>query len=119
MKRHLDKALKLAPDSVLAVTNMGNYYAKQKMPAEARKWFARAAELDPYSPFAHIGIGIQSVRLKEMDKAVEHLMRAVTLKPDFVEAYMLLAAIHDQAGKKDEAKKYQDLATLFRSSPQP
>lgn len=117
MKRHLDKALKLAPNSVLAVTNMGNYYAKQKMPAEARKWFARAAELDPHSPFAHIGIGIQSVRLQEMDKAVEHLMQAVALKPDFVEAYLLLAAIHDQAGRKDEAKRYQELATVFRPTP--
>ncbi|MGE5293186.1 MAG: tetratricopeptide repeat protein, partial [Solirubrobacterales bacterium] len=119
MKQHLDKALKLAPDSVLAVTNMGNYYAKQKMPVEARNWFSRAAELDPHSPFAHIGIGIQSVRLKEWDKAVEHLTQAANLKPDFVEAYLLLAAINDQAGRKDEAKKYQDLATLFRSSPQP
>lgn len=116
MKRHLDKALSLAPDSVLAVTNMGNYYAKQKMPVEARKWFKRAAELDPYSPFAHVGIGIQSVRLKEWDKAVEHLTRAVALKPDLVEAHLLLGAIHDQAGRKDEAKKYQDLAALFRSS---
>ena len=119
MKRHLDKALKLAPDSVLAVTNMGNYHAKQKQPAEARKWFTRAADLDPHNPFAHIGIGIQSVRLKEMDTAVEHLMQAAALKPDFVEAYLLLAAIHDQAGRKDEAKKYADMATLFRPSPQP
>jgi tetratricopeptide (TPR) repeat protein len=117
MKRHLDKALQLAPDSVLAVTNMGNYWAKQKMPAEARTWFLKAVELDPYSPFAHIGVAIQSVRLQEMDKAVEHLMQAVTLKPDFVEAYLLLAAIHDQAGRKDEAKEYQDLAVLFRASP--
>lgn len=119
MKRHLDKALSLAPDSVLAVTNMGNYYAKQKMPVEARKWFAKAAELDPYSPFARIGIGIQSVRLQEWDTAIEHLRQAIVLKPDFVEAYLLLAAIDEQAGRKDEAKKYQDLASLFRLSPQP
>jgi tetratricopeptide (TPR) repeat protein len=119
MKQHLDKALKLAPDSVLAIINMGNYHAKQKQPAEARRWFVKAAELDPHNPFAHIGIGIQSVRLNEMDKAVEHLMQAVALKLDFIEAYLLLAAIHDQAGRKDEAKRFQDLATLFRSSPPP
>ena len=66
----------------------------------------------------HIGAGIQSVRLKQMDKATEHLTQAVTLKPDFVEAYLLLAAIHDQAGRKEEAKKYLDLASLFRPGPQ-
>ncbi len=119
MKRHLHKALELDPDSVLAVTNMGNYYAKLKQPVEARMWFTKAAELDPHSPFAHAGIGIQSVRLKEWDRAVEHLMQAAALKPDLVEAYLLLAAIDDQAGRKDEARKYQDLAALFRPSSQP
>lgn len=119
MKRYLDKALEMTPDSVLAVTNMGNYYARQGQPVEAQKWFARAAQLDPQDPFSHIGVGIQSVRLKQMDKATEHLMQAVTLKPDFVEAYLLLAAIHDQAGRKEEAKEYLDLASLFRPGPQP
>ncbi len=118
MKRHLDRAMKLAPDSVLALINMGNYYARQQMPAEARKWFTRAVELDPQHPFAHVGLGIQSARLKQMDEAVEHLTQAAALKPDFVEAYLLLAAVHDEAGRKDEAKKYMDLAALFRSAPQ-
>jgi len=119
MKRHLDRALEFAPDSVLAVTNMGNYHAKQGQPAEAQRWFARAVELDPQSPFAHIGLGIQSVRLKQMDKAAEHLAKTVALKPDFVEAYLLLAAIHDQAGRKDEAAKCMELASLFRSGSHP
>lgn len=119
MKWCLDRALALNPDSVLAVTNMGNYYAKQNQPTEAQKWFLKAAELDPQSPFAHIGAGIQSVRLKQMDKAVEHLTQTVALKPDVIEAYLLLAAIHDQAGRKEESKKYMDLATLFRSGPRP
>ncbi len=119
MKHHLDRALDLAPDSVLAVTNMGNYYARQGQPAEAQRWFARAVELDPQSPFAHIGLGIQSVRLKQMEKAAEHLTRTVALKPDFVEAHLLLAAIHDQAGRKDEAATCMELASLFRSGPHP
>ncbi|MEN6429131.1 MAG: tetratricopeptide repeat protein [Phycisphaerales bacterium] len=119
MKRYLDKALELAPNSVLAATNMGNYYAKRSQPAEAQKWFVKATQLDQRDPFAHIGAGIQSVRLKQMDKATEHLMQAVALKPDFVEAYLLLAAIHDQAGRKEEARKYLDLASLFRPGPQP
>lgn len=119
MKRCLDRALALNPDSVLAVTNMGNYYAKQNQPAEAQKWFIRATELDPQSPFAHIGAGIQSVRLKQMDKAGEHLRQTVALKPDVIEAYLLLAAIHDQAGRKGESEKYMDLATLFRPGSQP
>ena len=97
---------------------MGNYYAKQNQPKEARSWFARGVAAEPENPFAHIGLGIQSVRLEQMDKAVEHLTQAAALKPDFVEAYLLLAAIHDQASRKDEAKKYMDLATLFKTAQQ-
>ncbi len=114
MKRYLDKALALGPDSVLAMTNMGNYYAKRKQPRRAQEWFARAVRADPQSPFAHIGLGIQSVRLEQMDKAVEHLMRAVALKPDFVEAHLLLAALYEQAGRKNDARKHAELAALFR-----
>jgi tetratricopeptide (TPR) repeat protein len=119
MKRCLDKALALDPESVQARINMGNYHAKRNQPSEARTWFAKAAQVDPHNPFAHIGLGIQSVRLEEMDEAVEHLTRTLALKPDFVEAHLLLAALHDQAGRKDQSKRHMELATLFRSSPQP
>ncbi len=42
MKQYLDKALALAPDSVEALTNMGNYFVKQKQPRAAQEWFAQA-----------------------------------------------------------------------------
>jgi Tfp pilus assembly protein PilF len=116
MKRHLDKALALDPHSVLVMVNMGNYYAKQKQARTAQEWFARAVEADSRNPFAHIGLAIQSVRLEQTDKAIEHLNRAVELKPDFVEAYLFLAALHEQAGRKDEAKRYAELSALFRPS---
>ncbi len=118
MKQALDKALAIDPNSSLALINMGNYYAKRKQPKEAQTWFAKAIQAEPENPFAHIGLGIQSLRLEQMDKAVEHLMQAAALKPDFVEAYMILAAIHDQAGRKDEARKYMALTTLFRPAQQ-
>jgi tetratricopeptide (TPR) repeat protein len=117
MKRYLDKALALDPGSPLALTNMGNYYAKLQQPRAARDWFARAVQADPRSPFAHIGLGIQSVRLEQTDQAFAHLTKTVALKPDFVEAYLLLAALYDRAGNKDAARKYAELADLFRPAP--
>ena len=114
-KQYLDKALALAPDSVEALTNMGNYFAKQKQPRAAQEWFAKAVQADPQNPYAHIGLALQSFRLGQTDKSLEHALQTVTLKPDLLEGHLLLAGLYDQAGKKDEAKKYQDLATLFRS----
>jgi len=117
MKQYLDKALALAPDSVEALTNMGNYFAKQKQPREAQEWFAKAVQSDPRNPFAHLGLALQSVRLGQADRALEHALQTVMLKPDFLEAHLLLAGLYDQAGKKEEAKKHMELYTLFKPSP--
>ena len=114
MKQSLDKALALAPDSVEALVNMGNYFAAQKQSGEAQIWFAKAIQADPQNPFAHIGLALQSARLRQMDKSLEHALQAVTLKPDLLEAHLLLAGLYDQAGKKDEAKKQMELCDLFK-----
>ncbi|MBN1360056.1 MAG: tetratricopeptide repeat protein [Sedimentisphaerales bacterium] len=114
MKRYLDKALKIAPDSVQATINMGNFYAKKNQPAVAQQWFAKAVERDPQSELAHIGLGIQSLLLEQMDKGAEHVARAAELKPDFFEAYQLLAALCAQAGQPEKARKYAELVALFQ-----
>ncbi len=115
MKRCLDRALVLKPNSMQATVNMGNYFAKQNQPREAQAWFAKAVQLDPQSPFAHIGLALQSVRLGQMDKALEHGTQAMVLQPDFLEAHLLLAGLHDRAARKEEAKKEMELYTLFKS----
>ncbi|MCU0916233.1 MAG: tetratricopeptide repeat protein [Planctomycetes bacterium] len=118
MKQYLDNALTRAPASVQALTNMGNYYAKENQPRAAQQWFARAVQAQPQNPFAHLGLALQSVRLNEMDKALVHATRAMTLKPDFLEAHLLLAGLYDKAGRKDEAQRHLELYTLFKGASQ-
>ena len=113
-KQHLDKALALAPDSVEALTNMGNYFARQKQPRAAQEWFAKAIQADPQNPYTHIGLALQSFRLGQTDKSLEHALQTVRLKPDLLEGHLLLAGLYDQAGKKDEAKKQMELCDLFK-----
>ena len=114
MKRALDKALAIDPNSVQALTNMGNYYAKQAQPKEAQRWFAKAIQAGPQNPFAHIGMAIQSVRLEQTDTAVRHLIQTIALKPDFIAAHLLLGAIYDRQGKKDDSQRHVKLAGLFQ-----
>lgn len=113
-KQHLDKALALVPDSVEALTNMGNYFAKQKQPRVAQEWFAKAIEAEPQNPYAHIGLALQSFRLGQADMSLEHALQTVRLKPDLLEGHLLLAGLYDQAGRKDEAKKQMELCDLFK-----
>lgn len=113
MKRHLEKVLQIHPASVQARINMGNYYARQNQPAEAQKWFTEAVEADPQNYLTHIGLGIQSMRLGQLDKGIEHVTKAVVLKPDFVEGYQILAAAYVEMGDNEQAKKWAILRDLF------
>ncbi len=113
MKRHLDQVLDIDPMSVQGRINMGNYYARQNRPAEAQKWFAEAVVADPQNYLTHIGLGIQSIRLGQLDKGVEHVKKAVVLKPDFVEGYQILAAAYVEAGDTERARRYAMLRDLF------
>lgn len=114
MKRNLDKVLEIDPASVQARINMGNYYAKQNQPAEAQKWFIEAVKADPQNYLTHIGLGIQSMRLGQIEKGIEHAREAVILKPDFVEGYQILAAAYVETGDREQAQKYAILRDLFR-----
>jgi len=117
MKQALDRAVALAPDSVQVMVNMGNYYAKKDEPAEAQKWFAKAVEADPQDHTAQIGLGIQSIRLRQFDKGIEHVTEAVELKPDLAEGYQILAAVYQESGQAAKAKKYAELRDLFQTAP--
>jgi tetratricopeptide (TPR) repeat protein len=122
MKRNLDKALEIDPESVQAMINMGNYYAKRNQPGEAQKWFIQAVQADPQNYLAQIGLGIQTIKavpllsgnqVGQLQKGIEHIIKAVQLKPDFDEAYQILTTIYSKLGKEDEAKKYKELGELF------
>ncbi|UCD50723.1 MAG: tetratricopeptide repeat protein [Phycisphaerales bacterium] len=112
-KQHLDRALGVAPNSAQAMINMGNYYAKQNEPQIARQWFADALTVEPYDYLAHVGLGIQSIRLKEIGKGLEHIKKAVVLKPDFALGYRLLAETYQQLGRAERARQYGELCDLF------
>jgi tetratricopeptide (TPR) repeat protein len=123
MKRILDKVLEIQPKSVRGMINMGNYYAERNQPSEAQKWFAKAVQADPQNYLAHVGLGVQTIRagvplggnpVEQLKKGIEHITKAVLLKPDFAEGYQILVKIYDKLGREDEAKKYADLRDLFQ-----
>ena len=119
-----DKALSLAPDSVLAVTNMGNYYAKQKMPVEARKWFKRAAELDPYSPFAHVGIGTSELVLDVDGLARVMLLGGEPFPEPITMWWNFVARTHDEidaayASWRDDDGRFGRVTSTLPTIPAP
>jgi tetratricopeptide (TPR) repeat protein len=114
MRGYLEQVLALAPDTVEAMINMGNYYVKTQQSESAHGWFLKAVDADPYNPMAHIGLGLQSIRLGQLQKGLEHLKKAVHLKPDFIEGYQVLEKVYRELGQADKAQRYAELCTLFQ-----
>ena len=94
--------------------NLGNYYARLDQPETAQQWFSLAVRADPWNYLTRIGMGIQSLRLKQRDQALDHVTRAVNLKPDFFQGYQVLAVIHAELGQLDEVRRFAELRDLFQ-----
>ena len=63
---------------------------------------------------AHIGLGLQRIRLGQLEKGLAHVKKAIRLKPDFIEGYQVLATVYRELGQADKARRYTKLRTLFQ-----
>jgi len=63
----------------------------------------RVLELSPRLPEAHVNAGFALLGLQRAERAVEHFMRAIDLRPDQVNAYYGLAVALEERGDIDGA----------------
>ncbi len=115
IQRYASLALEIDPESVQAMICMGNYYAKTNDPQTACTWFERAVDKDPYHYLAHISWGVQLLRCEQTQEGMMHMIKAMELKPDFIEGYQLLAKLLQEGGRPEQARHYQGLYELFKN----
>ena len=111
---YLQRAIEADPASAGAMANLANTFVKRGNAAEARKWFQRAVEADPYHHVAQAGLGLQLAREGRIAEGIKHLERSLALYPGFTAGYQVLATIYLRQGLTDKARRYHDLAELFR-----
>lgn len=112
------RALAIRPSHAEARANLGVALAKMGKVDEAIPQLEKALRVDPSSSLTHANLGL-ALRGKDPARALDHMRRAVELKPDFMEARLNLGAALLDGGKDEEARAAFEAALAIdpRSAP--
>jgi len=105
------RALEIDPSYASALLSLGRMKLEQGVTRAdweaAQPLLTRAAELDPADPEARFDLGRVHLRLKQPDRAVEHLVRALQLSPEHPGATHQLSRALRLAGREADADRVE------------
>jgi len=117
---YFSKAIAVKPDFSLAYFNRGSaYYSlggehSKEMSAD----FERAAELDPGNALLFQKMTVIYHEMRDYLQAINLLRRAITLRPDLEDAWILLAHSYHKVGNTATALSiYEHLAEKYPNNP--
>ena len=100
---YFQEALKLSPDHVIALDNLGGAYRQQKRWDDARKTYERALEINSNDPEANYGLGMVFAQNDDTERAFDSLRKALELRPVYPEALNNLGILYLRTHRRDEA----------------
>jgi tetratricopeptide (TPR) repeat protein len=111
-KKHLEKALQIAPDFEEALNDLGAIYHRKQQYAEAAALFERALKINPDSIAARVNLGATLNTLKEYERALSENLRVLAMRPHDAQA-------HAQAGLSlFSLKRYEEAIPHFQEAKQ-
>jgi tetratricopeptide (TPR) repeat protein len=100
---YFQEALRLSPDHLVALDNLGNAYRQQKQWDEARKVLERAVAVSAQDPEANYSLGMVFAQIDDTERAFEYLQRALKFRPGYPEALNNLGVLYLRTQRRDEA----------------
>lgn len=113
--RDFQQALKLSPDHLIALQNLGNAYRQQRNWNEARKAFEHALAIHPEEPEANYGLAMVYAQNNDSENAYKYLQLALQFRPDYPEALNNLGVLYLRTQRRDQA--VESFATCMRVAP--
>jgi len=100
---YFQQALRLSPDHLVALDNLGSAYRQLKQWDDARKAFERALAVSPNDPESNYGLGMVFAQTDDTARALEHLTKALQSRPAYPEALNNLGILYLRTQRRDEA----------------
>jgi Flp pilus assembly protein TadD len=107
-------ALRLRPDDVDVLNELGVAVWRQGRPAEAEEICRRAQQLAPNDFRILTNLGLAIHEQGRLDEAATFYRRALEIRPDTFEAVMNLGVVISNDGKFDEASEWLEAALRLR-----
>jgi len=97
------QALRLSPDSMIALDNLGSAYRQTKRWKEAQDTYEEALRAAPADPEANYGLGMVYAQNGDTARAEQYLQRALKLRLVYPEALNNLGILYLRTGRRDQA----------------
>ena len=113
------KALKMDPDNISGLSNLGYIYMHRKNYPKAIKTYLKVTDLAPSLPDTFFNLGYVYAVTANYQQAKKMYRRVVALKPAFAdEALFNLAVINDKLGERQECLKHLEEAVAINPNNQ-
>ena len=115
-RKSYEAAIKVKPDYVEAINNVGTVYYAKKSYRRAMSWYARALKLAPNdakSASIYMNLGTAQFARKQYDKATESYQTAMKLDPDVFEHHSSMGVMLEERSVEERAKYHFYLAKLY------
>jgi tetratricopeptide (TPR) repeat protein len=100
---YFQEALRLSPNHLIALVNLGNAYRQQKQWDEARKTLERAVTVGPQDPEANYSLGMVFAQLNDPERTYNYLQKALMFRPAYPEALNNLGVLYLRTQRREEA----------------
>jgi len=131
---NFQEALRLNPDHLVALGNLGNAYRELHQWEDARKVLLHAVEIGPDNPETNYSLGMVYAQTDDTARASEYLKTALKYRPVYPEALNNLGILYLRTQQRDQAvanfeecihvapdfdRAYLSLARVYSAEEQP